>query len=173
MGLSAIHFLLTYMCNFECDHCFLYCSPRSEGTFTLSKIKETLTQIKAVNSIKSVSFEGGEPFLMYPLLLEAVKLSNLQGLITTIETNTYWATTQEDAQIWLKPLHEAGPTVLDVSDDKFHHGDTLKNSAKNALNAAKNIGQKTSSICIERPSVSPDSDDKGNPIIAKIGFQRM
>ncbi len=164
MKLSGIHFLLTYACNFECDHCFLYCSPRSKGTFTLTQIKETLSQIKKVDSIKSVSFEGGEPFLMYPLLLEAVKLSHDQGLITTIETNTYWATTEEDAKLWLKPLYEAGLTVLDVSDDVFHHGDALATSAKHALNAAKSIGQKTRSICIEKPAVLPEKDDKGDPI---------
>ena len=29
--LTGIHFILTYTCNFECDHCFLYCSPKSKG----------------------------------------------------------------------------------------------------------------------------------------------
>lgn len=28
--LTGIHFILTYTCNFECDHCFLYCSPHLE-----------------------------------------------------------------------------------------------------------------------------------------------
>ena len=37
--LKEIHFLLTYACNYECDHCFLYCGPRSAGTFTLQKVK--------------------------------------------------------------------------------------------------------------------------------------
>lgn len=165
MQLKGIHFLLTYSCNFECDHCFLYCSPRSKGTFTLDQIEETLKEIKKIKSIVSVSFEGGEPFLMYPLLLEAVKLSNLQGLRTTIETNTYWATNERDAELWLRPLHEAGLTLLDVSDDDFHHGETLANSAKCALTTAKNIGLNTNSISIEKPKVVMDErTDKGEPI---------
>ena len=32
--LTGIHFLLTYSCTSECDHCFLYCSPNAKGTFT-------------------------------------------------------------------------------------------------------------------------------------------
>ena len=36
--LNGIHFLLTYMCNSECDHCFLYSDPRAKGTFTLKQI---------------------------------------------------------------------------------------------------------------------------------------
>ena len=42
--LTGIHVLLTYTCNFECDHCFLYCSPRAEGTFTLEQIREVIEE---------------------------------------------------------------------------------------------------------------------------------
>jgi len=165
MKLKGIHFLLTLSCNFECDHCFLYCSPRSKGTFTLDQVEKTLKEIKKIQSITSVSFEGGEPFLMYPLLVEAVRLSHLQGLRTTIETNTYWATTERDAELWLKPLHEAGLTLLDVSDDSFHHGETNDTSAKRALKAAKNIGLDTNAISIKRPEVVVGvGSEKGEPI---------
>lgn len=165
MELKSIHFLLTYTCNFECDHCFLYCSPRSKGTFTLDQIENTLNEIKKVDSISSVSFEGGEPFLIYPLLLEAVKLSARQGLRTSIETNNYWATTERDAELWLRPLHEAGLTLLDISADAFHHGEAEAVSAKNAMNAARKIGLKTSFIHIETPQVTTGTDaDKGAPI---------
>ncbi|SHI54525.1 hypothetical protein SAMN02745216_00118 [Desulfatibacillum alkenivorans DSM 16219] len=40
--LTGIHVLLPYMCNYECDHCFLYCSPRASGTFTLAKMKDLI-----------------------------------------------------------------------------------------------------------------------------------
>ena len=42
--LTGIHFLLTYTCNFECDHCFLFCGPREEGTFTLNQIEKVLDE---------------------------------------------------------------------------------------------------------------------------------
>jgi len=28
MKLSSLHVLLTYQCNYECDHCFVWGSPR-------------------------------------------------------------------------------------------------------------------------------------------------
>ena len=31
-----VHFLLTYQCLYECDHCFLYCGSQADGTITLA-----------------------------------------------------------------------------------------------------------------------------------------
>ena len=163
--LSGIHFILTYTCNFECDHCFLYCSPNAEGTFTIGQVKNVLGEIKKIKSINSVSFEGGESFLFYPLLLESVRLANQEGYTTAIETNTYWATTKEDAKLWLKPLVKAGLSLLEVSDDTFHHGDEIANSAKRAKVAAEELGLRVNSICIDKPKLSNITDHtKGNPI---------
>ncbi|MEE8454673.1 MAG: hypothetical protein V3R90_07960, partial [Limibaculum sp.] len=59
--LSQIHILLTYRCTFECDHCFLYCGPRAEGTFTRAQIAEVLEQAEELGTIEWIYFEGGEP----------------------------------------------------------------------------------------------------------------
>lgn len=42
--LTEIHFLLTYTCTREYDHCSAYSSPRSAGTFTLAQIERVLDQ---------------------------------------------------------------------------------------------------------------------------------
>jgi hypothetical protein len=165
MKLEGIHFLLTYLCNYECDHCFLYCSPRSEGTFTISQIKEVLKEIEKIKPINSVCFEGGEPFLMYPLLLEAIKLSSKQGLKTAIETNSYWATSEEDAELWLRPLQEGGLGILETSDDQYHFGDSSVNPASHAQKAATKLGMEISSICIDEPTDSTlEKIEKGDPV---------
>ena len=57
--LNDIHFLLTYTCNYECDHCFLYCSPQSKGTFTLEQIKNVLDEAVKTGKIEWIYFEGG------------------------------------------------------------------------------------------------------------------
>lgn len=112
-----------------------------------------------------MGFEGGEPFLFFPLLVESVRAAADMGFKTAIETNTYWATSEEDAQYWLKPLKEAGLSVFEASDDGFHHEDERANSAKRALFAATKIGLKTSSICIKKSEVEEKSEqDKGEPI---------
>ena len=163
--ITGVHFILTYMCNFECDHCFLYCSPTSKGTFTFDQVKDVLKELQKIGTIKDVCFEGGEPFLYYPLLLECIKLSNNKGFRTAIETNTYWATTEEDAKIWLLPLNNAGLSMLEVSDDTFHHGEEADNSAKRAFLAAQQIGLKVNTICIDKSTIEKNKEQvKGDPI---------
>ena len=65
MKLSGLHLLLTYQCNLECDHCFVWGSPWQTGTMTLQNIRHFLQQAKDISTIKSIYFEGGEPFLYY------------------------------------------------------------------------------------------------------------
>jgi MoaA/NifB/PqqE/SkfB family radical SAM enzyme len=60
--LTGIHFLLSYKCDLECDHCFVYSSPRAKGIFILSQIREVFNEIKKIGTIEWIYFEGGEPF---------------------------------------------------------------------------------------------------------------
>jgi MoaA/NifB/PqqE/SkfB family radical SAM enzyme len=46
MRLTGIHFLLTWQCIFECDHCFVWGSPQREGTWTLERLRAVLDQAK-------------------------------------------------------------------------------------------------------------------------------
>jgi len=166
--LRGIHFLLTYACNFECDHCFLYCAPNSEGTFTLNQIREVLDEAVKVGTIEWVYFEGGEAFLFYPLMVEAVKTARARGFKTGIVTNAYWGVSEEDAELWLKPLVELEIADLSVSDDAFHRGEKEDNPAERALAAAKRLGMPVDSICIEEPTVEMGTEkeqDKGAPVI--------
>ncbi len=163
--LTGVHFILTYMCNFECDHCFLYCSPKTKGTFTLNQVKAVFAELEKIGTIDTVAFEGGEPFLFHPLLLACVKSASEKGFKTAIETNTYWATTEEDAALWLRPLRDSGLSVLEVSDDSFHHGDEIANSAKRAMASAENLNMNVNAISINSPMIQKEKEQtKGKPI---------
>jgi hypothetical protein len=166
--LTGIHFLLTYSCTFECDHCFLYCSPRAEGTFTLAQVREILDQAQDLGSIEWIYFEGGEPFLYYALMLESIRLARQKNFKVGIVTNAYWATSIEDAELWLRPLCEHGIDELSVSDDAFHQGDDSPNTARMAFEAASSLGLPAGSICIEKPVALPASEGqgrKGEPVV--------
>jgi hypothetical protein len=166
--LTGIHFLLTYACNFECDHCFLYCGPNSEGTFTMKQVREALDEARKIGTIEWVYFEGGEPFLFYPLMVEGVRIARDMGFKTGIVTNSYWATCEEDAALWLRPLSELELADLSVSDDAFHYGEEEDNPAKQAMIAARGLGMPVDSICIEEPTVETGMDkeqDRGEPVI--------
>ncbi len=165
--LTQIHFLLTYTCLFECDHCFLYCGPEAEGTFTLQQLRTVFGEITKIGTIEMVYFEGGESFLFYPLLLEGLRMAREQQLGTGIVTNAYWATSVEDAELWLRPLVELGLADISISDDVFHSSED-ENPAKIALEAANKLELPVGTICIEEPTVKQGGEEvqeKGTSII--------
>ena len=71
MKLSGLHILLTYQCTCECDHCFVWGSPWQTGALTLAQIEQILAQAKEAG-VESIYLEGGEPFLYYAILVQAV-----------------------------------------------------------------------------------------------------
>ena len=110
--LTGIHFILTYECNFECDHCFLYSSPKSQGTFTISQVVKVLDEAQKIGTVEWIFYEGGEPFLYFPLLNESIKRASLKGFKVGVVTNAYGAISEQDAELWLRPLAESGVSFL-------------------------------------------------------------
>jgi hypothetical protein len=166
--LTGLHFLLTYMCNSECDHCFIYCSPRAQGTFTLSQIKNVLNEAARIGTIEWIYFEGGEPFLFYPVMLEGIKIARDMGFQVGVVTNAYYATSEEDIEVWLKPLRELGIANLSISNDLFHYADEKENPAIRTLNVAEKLDMPAAEISIEEPAVKTGVEkgqDKGEPVV--------
>ena len=71
--------MLTFECNLECNHCFVWGSPRQSGTMTLRQIQEVLGQANEMGTIDWIYFEGGEPFLYYGVLRNGVELAASHG----------------------------------------------------------------------------------------------
>jgi len=165
--LNGVHFLLTYSCTYQCDHCFLHCSPDAPGTFTCQQLRDTFGEIQRLGTIETVYFEGGEPFLYYPLLLEGLRMAADSGLQAGIVTNGYWATSVQDAEIWLRPIRDIGLADLSISDDAFHQSTAEGSPAKLALAAATNLGIPCGTISIESPAPVPCQEDPqclGQPV---------
>lgn len=165
--LTGVHFLLTYACNFECDHCFLYCSPWSRGTFTIGQVTRVLDEALKLGSVEWIFYEGGEPLLFYPLLLESIRRAAARGFKVGVVTNAYGAVSADDAELMLKPLADAGLTYLSVSNDQYHYGEEAENPATTAYHTAKRLGIDTAPISIEAPVVtrSASGANKGQPVI--------
>ena len=137
--LSGLHILLTYQCNFECDHCFTWGSPWQSGTLSLDQIDLVLKQAAEIPSLRSIYFEGGEPFLYYPILLSAVQKAARAGYEVGLVSNAYWALSDKDAIEWLRPF--AGLlSDLSVSSDYFHYDEFLSSQAQNACRGAQSLG---------------------------------
>ncbi len=131
----------------ECEHCFVWGSPKSSGTMSIAGVRSILRQAREMPGIEWIYFEGGEPFLHYPLLTAAVTESYEAGFKVGIVTNAYWATSIPDAVPWLQPI--AGMVSdLSVSSDLFHSGDGDSQRSENAVAAARQLGMPVGVISI-------------------------
>jgi MoaA/NifB/PqqE/SkfB family radical SAM enzyme len=150
MKLTGIHLLLTYQCNMECDHCFVWGSPWQSGTMTLGQLRNLLEQTQELRTVKWFYFEGGEPFLYYPIMEIGVREAVAMGFNVGLVSNGYWAVDVEDAIEWLKPL--AGMVQdLSISSDIFHWGEEVDARMKNMRSAADVLGISVGFISIAQP----------------------
>ena len=150
MKLTGLHLLLSYQCTFECDHCFVYGSPNQSGTMTLGQVRRILQEAKEAGTVASIYFEGGEPFLYYPVMVRGVVEARQLGFSVGIVSNAYWAEDVESAMEWLRPL--AGLVDdLTVSSDLFHYSEKMSRQAQNAAAAAAELGIPLGTICIAQP----------------------
>jgi len=165
MTLSGLHFLLTYQCLLSCEHCFTWGCPEAQGTFSLADIQQTLDQAVELGTIEQVYFEGGEPFLYYPVLTAAVHLAAQRGLKPGIVTNGYWATSAADAEAWLRPMAGELEDIF-ISSDLFHSDQVVSPQAHNALAAAERLSLRANLIVCESPGAPRQTIDpeRGQPI---------
>lgn len=150
MKLTGLHILLTYQCTYECDHCFVWGSPWQTGVLTLEQIEQVLLQAKDAG-VTSIYFEGGEPFLYYAILKEAVYKAAHMGFSVGIVSNAYWATSVADAEAWLRPF-VGRVSDLTVSNDLYHCGTDGGDHPQNAVVAAQSLGIPTGTIRVAQPA---------------------
>jgi MoaA/NifB/PqqE/SkfB family radical SAM enzyme len=173
MKLSGLHILLTYQCTYECGHCFVWGSPKQCGTFTLEQLDRVLRQAREAG-VKSVYFEGGEPFLFYAVLAKGVHSAAEMGFQVGIVSNAYWANSVADAIQNLQPfagrLHD-----LTVSSDLYHCDECLGERPQNALVAAKWLNIPTGMISIDQPEAVGESSvmyrGRASQLVMRAGLQ--
>ena len=150
MKLTSLHLLLTYQCTLECAHCFAWGSPWQSGTMSLQTVRHILREAYDVGTVTRIYFEGGEPFLYYATMVRGIVEASEMGFEVGIVTNSYWATTVEDAVEWLRPV--AGLVQdLSVSSDIYHWNEQVSQQAQNARAAAEQLGIPLGFLSIAQP----------------------
>jgi hypothetical protein len=149
--LEGIHFLVTYRCTYACDHCFVWGSPDAEETMTLAQLTSVIDQ-GAELGLTDVYFEGGEPTLAYPIVLAAAKHARGRGLDVGVVSNCFWATSLEDAKVWLAPFAELGLADLSLSSYAYFVEDANEEQLRNAVLAAQALGIPTSVLEVGAPA---------------------
>lgn len=160
MKLTGLHLLLTYRCNFECDHCFAWGSPWQRGTMSLRDVRRILEQANGLGTVNWIYFEGGEPCLYYPILLRGVKDAASMGFQVGIVSNGYWATEVEDALEWLRPFSGLIQDIS-ISSDLYHWSEKLSRHAGNARAAAEQLGIPLDVISIAQPEAEDEASAVG------------
>jgi len=153
MELSGLHLLMTYQCNLECDHCFVWGSPRQSGTMTLRDVRHILQQAEDLGTVNWIYFEGGEPFLYSAVLLKSIQKAASMGFQVGIVSNGYWATAEEDA---IECLQSFTGLIQDlsISSDLYHWHEKFSPQAKNATVAAKQLRIPLGVISIDQPEAT-------------------
>lgn len=140
---------------YECDHCFVFGSPFAKGVMTIKDVEGVLRQSRDLGTVRWIFFEGGEPFLYYPVMLRGMREAKDMGFKVGVVTDAHWATSIQDAEEWLRPLKSIGISDLSISDDPFHYGETTDNLAKIGVEAAERLGLPVGTITIEEPKKEP------------------
>ncbi|MFQ5548950.1 MAG: radical SAM protein [Woeseia sp.] len=151
--LSGLHLLLTYTCNYQCDHCFVWGGPSQSGTMTLETIEHILAEAEALGTIEWIYFEGGEAFLYYQVLRSGIRLAKERGFRVGIVSNAYWATADADAMAWLKPV--AGSIDdLSISSDAYHGSLEGASHPEIARRVARRLGIPVEFISVAQPGAA-------------------
>ncbi len=89
------------LCNLECRHCFISCSPHNHafGFLNLETVRRVLDESVSLG-VKEYYFTGGEPFLN-PDMVSILELTLRYGPATVLTNGTVF---KED---WLRRLHQA------------------------------------------------------------------
>ncbi|MEM2941141.1 MAG: radical SAM protein [Thermoproteota archaeon] len=124
--------ILSYKCGGTCKHCMYACSPFWRADWLTKNdveliLKQLAPRIKPspygredVSVNHGLHFTGGEPFLNFNLLLDAVKIANRLKIPSTfVETNCFWCTSEEHVKEKLTVLKEAGLKGILISVNPF------------------------------------------------------
>ncbi|HSM32033.1 MAG TPA: radical SAM protein [Woeseiaceae bacterium] len=151
--LSGLHLLLTYECNYECDHCFVWGGPSQTGTMTMETVERILDEAQSLGTVEWIYFEGGEPFLYYDILVAGVRLAHVSGFRVGIVSNAYWAKSEAEAMERLKPL--AGLVDdLSISSDAYHGKEEGATGPDIARGAARALGIPVDFISVAEPDAT-------------------
>lgn len=141
---QVLAFIITYRCNFLCDHCSVSAGPGRREVIAKDVMRLAIEQAYILPSIRVISFTGGEPSLYQDLLQDGIKLAHEKGFITRLVTNAWWAQTPESAYRFLQDFRIVGLNELNISYDDFHAAYLEafggEQNVLNAVRAATDLG---------------------------------
>jgi len=125
--------ILSYQCNAACRHCMYACGPRWPSVWMsqadLNGILSALGPYiepsafgpNGIGLNEGLHFTGGEPFLRFELLCEAVSTARDLGIPSLfVETNCFWCTDRQTTFDKLTALKDRGLAGIMISVNPFY-----------------------------------------------------
>lgn len=130
---------ITDECEIDCPICGAT-PPQETEKMGRTEILDCIAQVAQIPSLWAIHFSGGEPFLLFDDLVEAIRTTNAKGLKTITTTQAFWARSPGEARERIKALSEAGLTCLLIHTDRFHQPHVPLARIVNVVTAAREVG---------------------------------
>ena len=112
--------ILSYRCQSACKHCLYNCGPTWQEWISPEDIRQVLQAVASLGDDVQIHITGGEPFLNFPLLLQAVEIAAELDIPRYVETNAGWCTHPDQVYDRFTILREAGLQAIMISCSPFH-----------------------------------------------------
>jgi len=123
LTITAAGLLLTDWCPARCRHCYVQAGPECSRWMAPDAAAAHLAALARMGvPAAGVHIGGGEPFGDFERLQATVLAARPSGLggVGYVETNGYWAESEEVVRQRLAALDEAGMMQLSISADPYH-----------------------------------------------------
>lgn len=115
--------LLTYQCNASCEFCYYHCTPEKGGLMSVETCVAAWRSLKTLaGEAAKIHLTGGELFLHWDHLVQILVQGRREhlGPVDLVETNGFWATSEQRVKERLDTLLALGVQRLKISVDPFH-----------------------------------------------------
>jgi MoaA/NifB/PqqE/SkfB family radical SAM enzyme len=148
--LSNIGLMMTYKCTIACPHCIVEAGPHRTEAVTVAEAANWLDQIAEYRQghIKGLALTGGEPFHDLETLAKVSGQARALGLIVSVVTNAFWATSRETALRVLSELPDI--QMVSISTDVYHQRSIPFGQIQHAIGAARALDRAYNvAVCTE------------------------
>lgn len=133
---NGITFIVTRRCPLECDHCVMESGGWYQDHLTGAEMQGWLQAAHQLG-ITRASYSGGDPVLVLKDLTEAVACAHDLGMVNSLFTSAFWATSVAKGIATLKRL--SGVDVMGISTSPYHQNFVPLERVANAIIAAREI----------------------------------
>ena len=167
MSVLKIH--LSYQCSAHCAHCHLRAGRGSAPAIDFDLAMTTVSALQKHNDLDYVVLLGGEPGLFPELTHKLATAIHRSELGVRVETNASWATDEEAATSFLKPLCEVDAQIM-LSVDAFHEPFVSLACVEQAIRTLDTLGGKyvIEVPYIDFPAAQHSFDIRTNELLSEL-----